>query len=661
MRATPQAIAAATRLRESKLIVNSCSARGELPGFRADSDDQKKLSARFSLPLNMALVERLIRKPLVASATKGGSAGLSVRATNYALCCEQDLTIWHEHDDAFAALNDFAPQHHGAQGEFSFFVLWALSRLRPGLYQKLVAQDLDACHRAHPHTPQILTAPQTPPASPASPPQSLPSPIAYNALEPPFRFNDGQVLGRDSIHPSALVHTFVSGATGVGKTYGAVKPLLQSFLAYQNAQGQAMGLLVIDPKAELLEVCVDDLARSGQSERLLRLGEGQKLSFFKDGESMGLEERYRTLAQLVSIKSSGDAAVWQEKGHRLNINMLTCDRRFELQSGTLLWGVVRSLIEGVDYTQHSQWANILAIYKLAGVSRADLHRVYAISQVLLMLCPQPHPSVFAEFLSDSEMLLQLYFRISNAEKVCSDLSAPEITQVMTVELYPRFDASTCSVEDLLEQGKVILLQPRSGYFGDICGRLVKARFFSDVLMRRNMLRPVGYVADEFQRFITSDRETGEQSFLDRCRAYRVNCVLATQSLSSLEHALLQSGEVSPSLAVDIIVANSPTKLIYRSLDAGTQHSLRRWIPPASVGRAHVLDVRPVAQLPMGLAYFMCDGQWGMYRYNKVAGSRGQGVEAQPSGKTTRLKGRHHATHQSVDERARDEGWAKRSD
>jgi len=198
------------------------------------------------------------------------------------------------------------------------------------------------------------------------------------------------------------------------------------------------------------------------------------------------------------------------------------------------------------------------------------------------------------------------------------LSSPEVTNDISPNLYPDVNGDDCSVEDLLNDAKVLLLQPRSGYFGDIVGRLVKARFFAEVLARSDMMRPVGYVADEFQRFITADRDTGEQSFLDRCRAYRVNCVLATQSLASIEHALTQSGEASPRLAVDIIVANSPTKVIYRSVDSITQQSLREWIPPAPGGRSHIVDVRPVAQLPTGLAYFMCNGNWGLYRYNKLA-------------------------------------------
>ena len=67
--------------------------------------------------------------------------------------------------------------------------------------------------------------------------------------------------------------------------------------------------------------------------------------------------------------------VWQEKGNRLNIEMATADRCFQLQTGTLLWGVVRSLMDGVDHTQDSQWTNILEEYKHAVHSRANLNWV----------------------------------------------------------------------------------------------------------------------------------------------------------------------------------------------------------------------------------------------------------------------------------------------
>ena len=69
--------------------------------------------------------------------------------------------------------------------------------------------------------------------------------------------------------------------------------------------------------------------------------------------------------------------------------------------------------------------------------------------------------------------------------------------------------------------------------------------------------------------------------------------------------------------VDILIANSPTKIIYKSLDRQTHHSLKEWIPPAPEGRRHVVDIRPVALLPIGSAYYLCNGDWGQYRYEKA--------------------------------------------
>lgn len=592
----PSAIAAATRLRESKVIINTKPSGDEI-GMTSRSDFYGSLPLRCSIPLSMSLVKQLIRMPLIVGPIKGSSNSRG----DYVLSCDKDLCIWHQSADAHGVLRDFPLQTASCRGEFAYFVLWALSAKLPGVYAQLINESFGPSKDSVSKTIE-----------------ELPAPIPYDHLEPPFQFNYGKVFGFDSIHPTALVHTFISGATGVGKTYGGVKPLLQSFLTYKSTQGKQMGMLVIDPKSELLQVCATELANTSQPERLVRLGSREKLSFFKNKSDLGLEERYRALANLVQIRTAGEGALWQEKGNRLNLNMAGSDRLFQLQTGTLLWGVVRSLLEGEDFTQESQWANILAVYRHATYSKASLDWIACVSPILLQLCPglDGQKSPFVVYTSDGEMLNQLYYRVSNAEKVCADLSSAEVTNVISTDLYPSSCRHDSCVEDLLDQGKVLLLQPKSSYFGDIVGRLVKSRFFADALTRQDMMRPIGYVADEFQRFITSDRDTGEQNFLDRCRAYRVNCVLATQSLSSIEHALTQSGESSPRLSVDIIVANSPTKVIYRSTDLTTQKSLREWIPPAPSGRSHVVDVRPVAQLPTGSAYFMFNGDWGMYRYDK---------------------------------------------
>lgn len=562
-------------------------------------DGRDNMPLQMSIPLSVDLVDRLVRiLPLSINVPR---SSFTLNSTNYQLSCDSDVGIWHDSDDAQDVLNRFVLSTPSARSELPFFVLWALSKVLPSVYQMMVGSNFDAPLKV---SNQIF--------------KELPEPIPYDSNEPPFEFNYGQVFGKSSIHPTSLVHVFITGATGAGKTYGAVKPLLQSFLHYLSARGKRMGMLVIDPKSELLQVCNEELANTESQERLIRLGNGVKLQFFRQDCELGTEERYRTFASMIQVKAGVDSAVWQEKGNRLNINMALADRQFQLQTGLNLWGVVRSLIEGRDCTLEPQWGNIHAVYKCAVRSRESLFSVACISHVLIQLCPESHrlQTPFEIYTSDAELLNQLFFHVSNAEKVCMDLSAPEVGNIISTDLYPQERKNECNVEELIESGKILILQPRASYFGDLVGRLVKSRFFSDVLTRRDMTTPVGYVADEFQRFITSDRDTGEQSFLDRCRAYRVNCVLATQSLASIEHALCNSGEVSPRLVVDILVANSPTKIIYRSVDSNTQEALRNWIPQPPQGRMHVVDVRPVSQLQVGSAYYMCNGEWGMYRYQR---------------------------------------------
>ncbi|MBV5347668.1 hypothetical protein JZU46_05585 [bacterium] len=572
----------------------------EATSAEADKTASQKQSLRFSIPKSKSLVNRLIAMPTIEISQKSNRS-FSKKFDQYEINVDHDFSIRLESDNVVGFLNDYPLHDETARSNLPLFVLWAVHCVAPKLYQTLVGDEFgptkDTIRRST---------------------KALPEPIPYDETEPAFKFEFGQVFGRNSIHPTELVHTFITGATGAGKTYGGVKPLLQSFLAYKNAAGKPMGLLVIDPKSELLKVCAETLTQAGQPNRLFRPGSGQKISMFTTSCELGLEDRYRTLSRMVQIKAHGDGMVWQEKGHRLNIDMATLDRRFQLQTGYQLWGVVRSLIEDVDHTQGSQWENIHAVCKHSLLSRGHIEWLTAVSTVLLQLCPGLHgvKSVFASYTSDPELLNQLFFRVSNAEQICLGLCAPEVVGVINTNLFPDTGGDDVSMEDLIDRGRVILYQPTSSHFGDITARLVKSRFFADALARRDMKQPVGYVADEFQRFITADRDTGEQSFMDRCRAYRVTCVVATQSLSSIEHALIQGGESSPRLAVEIIVANSPTKIIYRSIDSSTHNALKEWIPPAPEGRRHVVDIRPPAQLATGSAYYLCDGVWGMHRYEK---------------------------------------------
>lgn len=121
-------------------------------------------------------------------------------------------------------------------------------------------------------------------------------------------------------------------------------------------------------------------------------------------------------------------------------------------------------------------------------------------------------------------------------------------------------------------------------------------------MNNDAVRPFFYICDEFQRFITHDEDSGEQSFLDRCRAYRVCCGLATQSIASLRYSLpSKAGEH----AIDVILINTGTKPFFRTTDNDTANSLSGLISaPPQPNKQHVVRVRPLSTLKPGECYYL---------------------------------------------------------
>ncbi len=135
--------------------------------------------------------------------------------------------------------------------------------------------------------------------------------------------------------------------------------------------------------------------------------------------------------------------------------------------------------------------------------------------------------------------------------------------------------------------------------------------------RDNLRQPVLFLCDEFQRFVTGDRESGEASLLDRCRAYRVTAVLATQSVTALYDALSKRRDGGdPKQAVNAMLANIGNAFFFQTYDDASTESLRRSLPLSTPrGWAHPLDLLPLSSLHVGEAYYVApQGKWGRTRF-----------------------------------------------
>ena len=214
---------------------------------------------------------------------------------------------------------------------------------------------------------------------------------------------------------------------------------------------------------------------------------------------------------------------------------------------------------------------------------------------------------------------------STASVACSELAAPALARTLYFGCEPGYEAALASgavqcdfaraVSPGRGDGRLVLFQPARDGQDAMVAMALKALFFEAVLSDPDRARGgkdlplVGYVADEFQRFVTSDRVHGEQSFLDTCRSFGATCVLACQSVSGIEHALTH-GTGDPkrnATAVSMLWANTATKLLFRSTDVETARRLADLAPRHS-GTVNVVRVRPLSTLAPGECYaLLADG------------------------------------------------------
>ena len=162
-----------------------------------------------------------------------------------------------------------------------------------------------------------------------------------------------------------------------------------------------------------------------------------------------------------------------------------------------------------------------------------------------------------------------------------------------------------------------VFQPRLDQNEAIVAKALKAAFFEAVLANRRRRQDgqsmplVGYVADEFHRFVTSDPNHGEQSYLDTCRSFGAFCVLACQSIASLEHALAgtDNNEVLNRAAVSILLNNTGNKLFFRSTDRALFERVEQ-LCPGGGALGKLTHVRPLSTLRPGECYAsLSDGRF----------------------------------------------------
>jgi hypothetical protein len=452
------------------------------------------------------------------------------------------------------------------------------------------------------------------------------TPIAAPLTEPPEPWRptdpfiqvarDFGFFGRNQIHPANLNNVLVLGGTGSGKTESVLMPLLSGLLKYELNNGKTASILVIDPKRELSPKVRSILSDRGQINRFVTLGDCPPVQFFAPDSPLSANDRLCKLGTFGPVETAdGDHTYWRNLGLSVLGDILQLEYKFGLNTGGVR--LIAELSRQLRLPQEAQqgfWPTLRIVLAHSRKSRAKLKATESLLRKLCSLAGVKSPSteVMAVYTGDDELLRQWAYACQSCEPLVNALSDPVLNQFVDLDPYPSGAKSHTDIAALMEHGKVIVFCPENREAHRVAGKAIKQKVFEFVFARRDMERPIGVVVDEAQRFITGDAETGEQNFLDRCRAYRAITVLASQSIASLTNALGSNN--SAKTTIEIVFANCPTKFILRSTDAETKAWLRTQVPYPTDSSPHVLDVRPPSGLKPGEAYYLfADGSWGRDR------------------------------------------------
>ena len=433
--------------------------------------------------------------------------------------------------------------------------------------------------------------------------------------------------------PRAILtrHTLALGDTGSGKTASAVLPVVRALL--QAPAGSVGAALVIDPKREigpLLErEAPERLHTVVPSQSGLDLMTGPDWSLADDlaaGHFLGAAMRIlvrvlgfdptlptRVLVEHHAPESSTNAAYFDRDGSALLLTtlafvLMVTRRRAPLPEqwcpdDAREW--MQRLLARAQGGAGGRGHNALALaayvldtgFPLGGASDFPDHRAdppwlfgIAVGGAASQWGTEPGE---ARDLIDRvkgywrpmarEVPWQFAGVLSSARVACSALAEPGLATVIYFGCEPGAAGTGGLARELARAvsrdapGRVLLYQPSRSGLDSLVGKVLKALFFEAVLNDPDRVRGgadlplVGYVADDCHRFITSDPVHGEQSFLDTCRSFGVACVLACQSIASIEHALAQrgGGEAQDRAAVSILWNNTGSKLFFRSTDPRT--------------------------------------------------------------------------------------------
>ena len=325
----------------------------------------------------------------------------------------------------------------------------------------------------------------------------------------------------------------IFGSTGAGKTTACAYPFLDQLAKYgKESPDERIGGLILDVKGDFWKEAVHILERNGRREDAVIIEPGSGYYFnpvhYPHLDAKIIAERLYSVLENINSNDGRQDSFWKDKSINLLANSLSLIRLcigyatlsdvYEIVSDE---GKLKNMLDCAQNLIKLKSKNIgidlnelkLAVSYFYGADHAGLdERTKAIIK-------------------------------SESLRVCSDFIKPAFKETFCA---PEQKLNFPGFQEVVNSGKIVILnmpESKYGLTGKIIGIMLKLDYFRTVLNRVykavvdnsvNVKRPVLFICDEYQNYVTSGDIASDAEFFARCRQSKAINIVLTQSYSSLK-------------------------------------------------------------------------------------------------------------------------------
>ncbi|MHB8232590.1 MAG: type IV secretory system conjugative DNA transfer family protein [bacterium] len=340
---------------------------------------------------------------------------------------------------------------------------------------------------------------------------------------------DWLIMDKNGLYTGIIVF----GATGTGKTSACAYPFLDQLAKHKKDEfDERIGGLILDVKGDFWKEASLILNRNGREGDIVIIEPGSGYYFnpvhYPHLDSKIIAERLYSVLENMNSNDGRQDSFWKDK----SINLLS--NAISLIRSCLGYVTLSDAYEILS--DENKLKNLLAhAESLIKTKQPDLK--LDINEIKLV------KSYFAgaDFAGLDERTKAIIK--SESLRVCSDFIKPAFKETFCA---PEEKLNFPGFQEAVNNGKIVILnmpESKYGLTGKIIGIMLKLDYFRTVLNRVyksltdnsvNVKRPLLFICDEYQNYVTSGDIESDAEFFARCRQSRAINIVLTQSYSSLK-------------------------------------------------------------------------------------------------------------------------------